>query len=206
MLRTLSLFCIVLFAACNSAEEIPDATPKSRTQFASFTETDIPPETSLKYTAADSLADEKVRKYKVRLVEGKNKKGGYTKVKYMNTLQLIKMNKQNAKSQHWDESILKSKINYLKNNNVGGRLELIIIRSNTDSANLKNFTVSIKDDKNNELFTKELPFSVALPSRINKHVWNSEKIDVPQKIRPPFFVYVHDKAAERSFKFSVAGK
>ena len=124
----------------------------------------------------------------------------------MNTLQLIKMNKQNAKKQHWDENILKSKINYLKNNNVGGRLELMIIRSNADSANLKNFRVSIKDGNNNELFTKVLPFSVALPSKINKHVWNTEKIDVPQKIRPPFFIYVYDKASERPFKFSVLAK
>jgi hypothetical protein len=199
------LLCVILLithgTSCTTKAKADQekATPAQAT---AATTTNGNSETS-SYTISDSLADSKVNAYDVKLVEGKHKYGGYTKLKYLNTLQFLNERISTMKKQMKTEEEISSTRDAIKSDIPGGMIQMEIGRITLDGANTDMFTVIIKDDKEKEVYRKELKSSIPETPNGDRFWWNIANVIVPNKIRPPFFIYVVDRLNDDPFKFSV---
>ncbi len=86
----------------------------------------------------------------------------------------------------------------------GGMIELNVYRVTMGGADAKMFGVVIRDTTEKELFRKN--FKDRSPSIYGYRWWNILLVNIPDKIRPPFYVYAVDKVAEKPFKYLITAK
>jgi len=84
-------------------------------------------------------------------------------------------------------------------------LEFYITRYEQSLANMKWFMIIIRDeDDKDKIWEQKLEYKAAeLPQ--GNFFWNYDKIEIPQNIRPPFYVYIRDRNIPEltSFKFKI---
>lgn len=202
----MALSVLVALTACN--ENKSKTTEKEAPKVAGATKEAEPAKEA--YTAADSTADASVKGYTVKLVEGKHKySGGYTRIKYSNTLQTLDEARANAKKKMTADDELASDLQSIREIGLGGTLRLDIGRGTIGAANTKWFTIVIKDMNDKELFRKQLDNDIPeTPSSgmSGGNWWNIDILGIDKKIRPPFYVYVADQLQDAPFKFLVSPK
>ena len=192
------LLISLLFAACKS--KTPKVKPDSIDKDATL---QIP---KVKYTDADSAQDASIAKYDVKLLSGKPKYRGKTIIFYLNTLQQINIAKKKGEKQMWTPTKLQNHIDNYKDFAIGGIINIDIERITIDAANMKMFTIIIKDTAGVELFRKELESSIADVPMGGSDWSNLDIIEIGKKIRPPFDIFVIDKMEDLPFKFRVSVK
>ncbi|HWB25449.1 MAG TPA: hypothetical protein VG738_08205 [Chitinophagaceae bacterium] len=159
------------------------------------------------FTEADSLADLQVKGYTIKRLSGKEEYGGYTKVEYKNTLQLLNNARSKAKRTMQADDDLNSDLDMYRDFDQGGEVRLDIGRISIDAANMDNFEIIIKDTADSkELFRGGFNSRIAETPNGDDLWWNLGLKSVTTKIRPPFYVYVADKLNDSPFKFLVTVK
>lgn len=84
-------------------------------------------------------------------------------------------------------------------------LEFYITRYEQSIANMKWFMIIIRDeDDKDKIWEQKLEYKAAEMPQGN-FFWNYDKIEIPDNIRPPFYVYIRDRNIPEltSFKFKI---
>ena len=192
---------LIFLAACNQPKNEKSSLKTNRSDNVGFTISD-----STGYTEKDSVKDVGIKGYLSKLFEGKHKYGGYTKVSYMNTLQLLTNARKTSIKEMWNSEKLESKIINYKNYCRGGQLRIDIGRPTIGAANTEMFTIIIKDSADIEIFRQDLDSNIPETPSADDNWWNIEIINLEKKIRPPFNVYVVDRLQDYPFKFLISAK
>lgn len=157
-----------------------------------------------KFDPKDSLADLSVKNYSIKMVEGKHKYGGKTKITYQNTLELINDVVSEAKKEMQTEEELNFNLRMMRAAK-GGRLRLDVSRPTIGAANSAYFSIVVQDLSGQEIYRHQFEGRRAGGhSSVDDLWWMIDMVDIDKPIRPPFNVFVVDKiGADKPFKFSV---
>lgn len=151
----------------------------------------------------DSIETCHITGYSVKKISGQHKYGGVTKVQYMNLQQVLQKLKADGEKQMETPEMMKEKVMAYKSTSLGGQIQLDVERITIGAADLKQFTIIVKDVEEKELFRKDLESSVPEYSSSNDNWWNLDLIQVGNKLPAHFFVYVIDRLEDAPFKFEV---
>lgn len=91
----------------------------------------------------DSVDALKIKGYSVKLISGKHKYGGRTKIQYQSLPQLITEANEDSQKKMWTKEKLQSVIDSYRSSCRGGAVTLEIERNTIEGANTENFSIII---------------------------------------------------------------
>jgi hypothetical protein len=141
----------------------------------------------------------------VRL-EGKNITLGMLNVGYKTLSQLLAEVELMAEREMWLNEKKEDKKSFYEKYAGGGIIYLYLTRYLEGAADMKQFTVIVRDSTDiNEIYRKELDSEYPILSINNEYWWNSTMVFTPNQTKGNIFIYVIDKLGgdNNKFKFEV---
>lgn len=137
--------------------------------------------------------------------EGKNDIAGTTNVGFMTLNQVKQDIEEQADKEMWTTEKKEDKIKEAEEYMAGGKIHLYVERLTIESANLRWFTVIVRDSTdNNEIYRRDLESDVPnTPLGGSDYWWNVGIISIPEKIEGKIYIYIIDKLMSDKFKFEV---
>ena len=151
----------------------------------------------------DSLDAIQIKEYSVKILSGKHKYGGVTKIQYQSLTQLIADAIKDSEKEMWSKEKLQSRIDLYKRACIGGIIRLDIERTTIGSANTEYYSIIIKDIAENELYRVDLESDIPETPNSNDYWWNIHREWIAKRIKAPFYVYVVEIGQDAPFKFEV---
>ncbi|MEI8138122.1 MAG: hypothetical protein WCH21_12430 [Bacteroidota bacterium] len=138
----------------------------------------------------------------IKRLEGNNDAGGVTNVGYETFDKLIAKTTKKADSEMWTPEKKEKMLDLYQRASQGGMVYLYINRLTIGAANLKYFTVIIKDSTDSkEILRQELDDKIPNVPSGNDYWWNYSSIPIPEKIAGKFYIYIIDKLGGDNNKF-----
>ena len=164
----------------------------------------LKPEFEKKQALTDSIEQSPTKEgYSIRMISGKHKYGGSTKIEYKSLSQILSETEKKAEKQMWTSEDLQSTLETYKRLYKGGQIRLDIERTTIGAANTEWFSIIIKDLAENELYRVDLDSKIPETPNSNDYWWNLSIQGIDKRIKPPFYVYVVDRLEDAPFKFEV---
>ena len=135
--------------------------------------------------------------HSVKRLEGENVKGSITNISYKTQKQLI--TQTNDGKLRGDAK--KKQLKQIKDYSAGGLIALYFNRENEASVNLGNYTITVKDAADKEVFKKSYKDKAGKVDSENGGWYNSSSLRVKEKVHPPFFIEIND--GKTLYKFNV---
>ena len=133
----------------------------------------------------------------IKRIEGDNVKGSITNISYKTQKQLIaQTNKGKLRG-----DAKKKQLKQIKDYSVGGLIAFYFNRESEAEVNLKNFTITIKDSGEKEIYKKSYKDKAGNIDSENGGWYISSSLRIKNKVQAPFFIEVTN--GKIRYKFEV---